>query len=339
MNAPTDSRILIVDDTAENIRVIGAILQRAGCQIFIANDGLRGLEIARQVRPDLILLDVVMPEPDGFEVCRRLKADPELSEVPVVFLTSSSESDDVVRGFDLGAVDYVTKPFNAAELLSRVATHLQLRAARSRLSDLAIKLSRYLPPGVYDTIFSGERDARIETRRKPLTVFFSDIVGFTARAECLGDDALSRWLNGYLDEMAGLVHRFGGTLDKFIGDGVMVFFGDPRSDGPEADAARCVEMAAAMLKAAARRDIRIRIGMHSGECTVGNFGSERQMNYTIIGGVVNTAARLQSQSEPGRILVTEATRQLIQPHHVTEPRGAINLRGLPEAVMTHWVQS
>ncbi|HAV64581.1 MAG TPA: guanylate cyclase, partial [Verrucomicrobiales bacterium] len=119
----------------------------------------------------------------GFEVCRRLQADPSLKEVPIIFLTASNEVQNVVKGFELGAVDYIVKPFNAAELLSRVNTHLQLRAARRKLEELATKLSRYLSPQVYASIFSGERDVKIGTQRKPLTVFFSDIVGFTARTE------------------------------------------------------------------------------------------------------------------------------------------------------------
>jgi class 3 adenylate cyclase len=337
MSSPGEARILVVEDTVENIQVIGAILKQAGYQLSIARNGTQGLEIAGRTPPDLILLDIVMPDLDGFEVCRRLKADAALEEIPVIFLTSSNEVESVVKGFELGAVDYITKPFNAAELLSRVGTHLQLRAARQKLEMLADKLSRYLSPGVYASIFSGERDVKLETYRKPLTVFFSDIVGFTARTERLGDDELTGWLNGYLDEMAQIAGRHGGTLDKFIGDAVMVFFGDPASDGGSADACRCVQMALEMLAAARARNIDIRIGINSGACTVGNFGSEQQMNYTIIGKVVNAAARLQARSEPGRILIADATHGLIKDRFECDPRGPVELRGIQDAVMTWWV--
>jgi class 3 adenylate cyclase len=274
---------------------------------------------------------------DGLEVCRRLKADPLTQPIPVIFLTASNEMEHLVNGFAVGAVDYITKPFNAAELLSRVSTHLQLRAARQKLEMLAGKLSRYLSPDVYASIFSGERDAKIETYRRPLTVFFSDIVGFTARTEQLGEDELTRWLNDYLDEMAQITSRHGGTLDKFIGDAVMVFFGDPRSEGTAADAGRCVRMAIEMVAAARARQIDIRIGIHSGDCTVGNFGSEQQMNYTIIGKVVNAAARLQLKGEPGRILITAATHELLRNQFACEPRGLVELRGINDALMTWWV--
>ncbi|MCZ7640873.1 MAG: response regulator [Verrucomicrobia bacterium] len=173
-----------------------------------------------------------MPEMDGFEACRQFKADPVLAEIPVIFLTASQEADNLVRGFELGAVDYLTKPFHAAELLSRVRTHLQLRSARLKLQNLAAKLARYLPPPVYASIFSGEREVRVETHRRPLTIFFSDIVGFTTRTESTPDHELVPWLNGYLDAMARIALRHGGTLDKFIGDAVMVFFGDPRPRVP-----------------------------------------------------------------------------------------------------------
>lgn len=337
MSNPESSRILVVDDTTENLQVIGAILRKAGYQLSIAKRGQQGLDIAARTPPDLVLLDIMMPEMDGFEACKRFKADFKLKEIPIIFLTASNEAENVVKGFELGAVDYITKPFNTAELLSRVNTHLQLREARERLEELASKLSRYLSPQVYASIFSGEKDVKIETHPRKLTVFFSDIVGFTAKTESLGDQELTQWLNSYLDEMAQIAFKHGGTLDKFIGDAVMVFFGDPKTDGEEGDAVKCVHMATEMLAAAKDRDIAIRIGINSGECTVGNFGSETQMDYTIIGKVVNAASRLQSGSEPGRILISDSTHELVQNEINCEKRGPIELRGIPEPMMSWWV--
>ncbi len=331
------SRILIVDDTVENLQVLAGILRARGYPLNVARDGRQAIDLARQTAPDLILLDIVMPELDGFAACRELKADPALAEIPVIFLTASNESQDIVKGFELGAVDYITKPFNAAELLSRVGTHLQLRAARLKLEALAGKLSRYLPPPVYASIFSGEREVRVETYRKPLTIFFSDIVGFTAKTEATPDRELAAWLNGYFEEMADIALEHGGTLDKFIGDAVMVFFGDPQSAGPREDARRCLRMALDMRRAARRRGVDIRIGVHSGECTVGNFGSEEQMNYTIIGKAVNLASRLQGRSEPGRILITAATRELVADAVSCTLRGPVELKGIAAPVTTYWV--
>jgi class 3 adenylate cyclase len=337
MSSPINLRVLVIDDTPENLQVVSEILRGAGYAVSVARSGAEGLERARRSSPDLVLLDLVMPAMDGFATCREFKRDGGLSGVPIIFLTASRESDDVVRGFEVGAVDYLTKPFNAAELLSRVHTHLQLRATREKLASLARKLSRYLSPQVHAMIFSGEREVRRETRRQPLTVFFSDIVGFTARTEALGDGELAEWLNDYLDQMAQLAQRHGGTLDKFIGDAVMVFFGDPSSAGPEEDARRCVRMGQDMVRAARSYGTEIRVGIHSGDCVVGNFGSEEQMNYTIIGKVVNAAARLQTASEPGRILISDATRCLLGSEFPCTPRGLLSLRGMAQPLAAHWV--
>ncbi len=336
---PPPARILVVDDTTENLQVVSTILRGAEFAVSVARSGSQGLEIAQRLPPDLILLDLVMPEMDGFEACRRFKANPALREIPIIFLTASREAADILKGFELGAVDYVTKPFNAAELLSRVQTHVQLRAARLKISTLARQLARYLSPQVHEMIFSGEREVRRETRRRPLTVFFSDIVGFTARTEAMGDGELASWLNDYLDEMAQVAQRHGGTLDKFIGDAVMVFFGDPSSSGPEEDARRCLRMAGEMLEAARRRETLIRIGIHSGECVVGNFGSEEQVNYTIIGTVVNVASRLQAASQPGGILLSEATRNLLGPEFQCDDHGPVTLRGIARPVPAFWAAS
>ncbi|MGE3309990.1 MAG: adenylate/guanylate cyclase domain-containing protein [Limisphaerales bacterium] len=333
---PSPARVLVIDDTAENLQVVSTILRGADYAVSVARSGRQGLEIAVRTPPDLVLLDIVMPEMDGFETCRQFKANPALREIPVIFLTASHEAADILKGFELGAVDYVTKPFNAAELLSRVQTHVQLRAARIRLATLARQLARYLSPQVHEMIFSGEREVRRETRRRPLTVFFSDIVGFTSRTEAMGDAELAAWLNDYLDEMAQVAQRHGGTLDKFIGDAVMVFFGDPSTAGAEEDARRCLRMARDMLAAARRRNTLIRIGVHSGECVVGNFGSEEQVNYTIIGTVVNVASRLQTASQPGRILVSEATRNLLGSDFPCEANGPVTLRGIACPVPAYW---
>lgn len=339
MSSPPTNRVLVIDDTPENLQVVAAILRGAGWAVNVAPSAALGLDIARRSAPDLILLDLVMPEMDGFAACREFKTDPRLADIPVIFLTASHETDDVIRGFELGAVDYVTKPFNSAELRSRVQTHLQLRAARLKLASLATQLSRYLSPQVHARIFSGEREVRRGTERRELTVFFSDIVGFTSRTEAMGDDELAGWLNDYLDQMAQIAQRHGGTLDKFIGDAVMIFFGDPLSAGAREDARRCVRMAQEMALAARQHGTEIRIGVHSGACVVGNFGSEEQMNYTIIGSVVNIAARLQTASRPGGMLISDTTRELLGDGFDCSPQGALTLKGVGRPISTYWVDA
>ncbi len=333
----TGAKLLLVDDQHENLDVLIGVLEPKGYGIVVALNGAVALDLARRVSPDLILLDVMMPEMNGFETCKRLKADPETRDIPVVFLTAKVELDDIVKGFELGAVDYVVKPFRTSELLSRIETHLELKFGREKLAGLADKLSRYLSPQIYDSIFSGERDVKIEYTRKPITVFFSDIVGFTPRTEHLDPHELARWLNTYLNEMAGIAIRYEGTLDKFIGDAVMVFFGDPQTHGPEEDAARCIRMALEMQAHAKKLGIEVRMGISSGECTVGNFGSDDRMEYTIIGREVNVAARLEENSEAGKILISETTCELVKDTIPCNPRGEIHVRGIDRSLMTYWV--
>ncbi len=330
-------RILIVDDAAKNIQLLGTILREEGYQINVARNGWQALDVVAQMPPDLILLDVMMPELDGFETCKKLKENPATRAIPVIFLTARADTEDIVKGFELGAVDYVTKPFNAAELLSRVGTHLELKATRETLAELADKLSKYLSPQVYAAIFSGETAVKIESYRKPLTVCFSDIVGFTSMTEGMELQALTEWLNNYLNEMAGIALHHGGTLDKFIGDAVLVFFGDPKSRGISEDALDCVRMAMAMQRRAKELGIDIRIGISSGDCTVGNFGSEDRMEYTIVGKVVNIAYRLQESAKPGRILLGRPTYELVKDQVRCEPRGEIHVKGIERDLMTYWV--
>jgi adenylate cyclase len=208
---------------------------------------------------------------------------------------------------------------------------------KDQLTMLATKLAKYLAPQVYDNIFSGEREVRIETYSKPLTVFFSDIADFTPRSDTLPPSELAGWLNEYLNDMAEICLRHEGTLDKFIGDAVMVFFGDPRTLGVEEDAVRCVRMAREMVAAAKQRNIDIRVGIHSGECVVGNFGCESRMDYTVVGSNVNIAARMEKASERGRILISDATWTLLDGSFPGECHGEVMLKGLNAPVLTHWI--
>lgn len=330
--------ILVVDDAEENRLLLTVVLEEEGYRIFTAENGEAAVSQAAQTLPDLILLDVNMPRMDGFEACAELKSRPETRDTPVIFLTAQGGLDDVVRGFELGAVDYITKPFNIVELLVRVRTHIQLRRARQRLADLTEKLARYLSPQVYASIFTGEKDARIESHEKVLTVCFADIVNFTPTTEVMPPDRLTTWLNHYLNEMSQVVMRYGGTLDKYIGDEVMVFFGDPASLGAREDAIQCVRMALDMQRHARSMGIDIRVGISTGECTVGNFGSDRRMDYTIIGKEVNVASRLEGVAGTGRILISESTYELVRHDIPCEPRGTIQVKGLDRSLMTYWVR-
>ncbi|HEY5744298.1 MAG TPA: adenylate/guanylate cyclase domain-containing protein, partial [Terrimicrobiaceae bacterium] len=243
--------------------------------------------------------------------------------IPVIFVTAKSEVEDEAQGFGLGAVDYITKPVNPAIVLARVRTHLALKQLVGKLEDLSLKLARYLPRQVYQSIFDGRQDARIGCSRKKLTVFFSDIVGFVNETEDIEPEDFTFILNGYLNRMAQVVSKHGGTLDKFIGDALLVFFGDPESNGVAEDAAACVWMALEMNEAIVelnrewlakgiKQGFEVRMGISTGFATVGNFGSNERMEYTIIGKQVNLANRLQAAAQAGEILIGQETWLLVR---------------------------
>ena len=216
------------------------------------------------------------------------------------------------------------------------------------LESLSAKLSKYLSPQVYSSIFSGQQSVEITASRKKLTVFFSDIANFTETTESLEPEELTGLLNSYLTEMSDIALQCGATIDKYIGDAIMLFFGDPETRGVKEDAIACVEMAIAMqrrmreLQAAWRdkglaKPIELRMGISTGYCTVGNFGSENRMDYTIIGNEVNLAARLQAHAEPGGILLAYETYALVKDAVAAEEGSPLTLKGFAKPVRTYKV--
>ena len=331
--------IMIVDDAPENITFLKSVLEE-DYNIKAAINGNTALKVLKnQPPPDLILLDIIMPDIDGYQVCRQIKENPGTMDIPIIFVTSNTSPEEITKGFEVGGVDYVTKPYNHKELVERIRTHIQLRDAVEKMKLIANKLGKYLSPEVYNSIFTGEQDVRIETSKKYLTVCFTDIVQFTPQAEKMTNEELTVWLNNYLNKMAEITIKHGGTLDKFIGDALMIFFGDPKTMGKEEDAITCVNMAKLMVEEAEKMNIRIRVGINSAECLVGNFGSERRMDYTIIGKEVNTAQRLESNAEPGKILISESTFNLVKRKIDCSLRGEIHVKGIERAINTYWVEN
>ena len=337
MTLKSKRTILAVDDAPENLDVLIALLNER-YNVKVANNPIVALKIAQaQNPPDLILLDVMMPVMSGFDVARELKANPSTKNIPIIFVTAEVDEGSITEGFSSGGVDYVVKPFNPKELTARVETHLSLKEAREKLANMASSLGKYLSPTVYDSIFKGEKEVGISSYRKVLTVCFTDIVGFTSRSETMDEWELTRWINQYLNDMAHIVIEAGGTLDKFIGDAVMVFFGDPRTQGIEKDALNCVEMAKKMSQKARDHDIQIRVGINTGMCTIGNFGSEDRMDYTILGKEVNLASRLESNGIPDKIILSENTYQLIQDRVPCSPCGNVVMKGISRSINTFLV--
>ena len=191
------------------------------------------------------------------------------------------------------------------------------------LEEVSHKLAKYLSPQIHEQIFSGKQSAEVTSYRKKLTVFFSDIVGFTSISDELESEEITNLINFYLNEMSIIALKYGGTIDKFIGDSIMIFFGDPTSKGTEEDARLCVNMAVEMLDKmdelkgtwgknfGLRKDLEVRIGINTGYCTVGNFGSNERLDYTAVGGAVNLASRLESVASSGSICISEETHLLV----------------------------
>ncbi len=225
----------------------------------------------------------------------------------------------------------------------------ELETANDFLATLSMKISRYLSPQIYKSIFSGQKDVTIHTERKKLTIFFSDIKDFTATTERLQPEQVTLLLNEYFTEMSNIALKHGGTIDKFVGDAILIFFGDPESNGEAEDAKACVRMAADMQHRLAELNVkwrnegvehpfRVRMGINSGYCNVGNFGSADRMDYTIIGAEANLAARLQSVAEPGRIVVSYETYALVRDILVAHALPPITMKGISREVVPYAVE-
>ena len=347
--AAPPARVLVVDDTEDNLLLMTAVLEDI-YQPLLASSGNQALAIIMSPNPpDLILLDIMMPEMDGYEVLRRIRQHPPTAAIPVIFLTALSTIEEEQLGLDLGAVDYITKPISPPLLLARVQSHLERSSNALRLQALSEKLARYLAPQVYQSLFDGSQQAEIHTERKKLTVFFSDIKDFTASTAKWQPEDITRLLNSYFSEMSRIAAEYGGTVDKFIGDAMVIFFGDPQSRGVREDALQCVKMAMAMQRGMAdlqmlwhdlgtSKSFRIRIGINTGFCDVGNFGSDLRMDYTIIGPEVNLAARLEQAAQPGGILISGETYALVGDEIEADQSISIDAKGFSEPITAHAVR-
>jgi len=357
------SLILVVDDNLDNREILEARLGSQGYATVSAVDGEEAMRAAREHLPDLILLDVMMPKLDGLEVCRRLKADASLPFMPIILVTAKVGLEDVVQGLEAGADEYLTKPFDHAALVARVRSILRTKAlhdeVQAQAAELATwnrtleqrvaeqvneierigRLRRFLSPQVTALITADEGERLLESHRREVTVVFCDLRGFTAFAERASPEEVMHVLHDYHAVLGPLIHRFEGTLERFLGDGLMVLFNDPVTCPDPAE--RAVRMAVAMRDAIERLTAAWRergfalgfgIGIAQGEATLGRIGFEGRYDYAAIGRVSNLSARLCAEAADQQILVSQPVAEAVAHIAIAQPLVPILLKGFAGAV-------
>ncbi|MER9202631.1 response regulator [Mesorhizobium sp. M0482] len=373
-------RILAVDDTPENLEILRMRLEANGYEVATAADGEEGLAKARELTPDLILLDIMMPKLDGISVVRMLKHDQSLRSIPVILVTAKADTRDVVDGLDAGGDDYLTKPFEHRALLARVRSMLRQKALHDtvasqakRLEDQAAQLSdwnrsleqtvadqvtelermarlrRFLPEQVADLIVAaGNGDALLQSHRREVTVVFCDLRGFTAFAETAEPEEVMTVLAEYHSCLGEQIVRHEGTLERFVGDGIVVVFNDPLACADHSE--RAVSMAAAMRDAIDEHSERWRkrdyllgfgIGIARGHATIGRIGFDQRSDYAVIGTVSNHAARLCEEAKSRQILVSQRVLGAVESLVDSVLVGELTLKGfrrpMPAYEIVRWI--
>jgi class 3 adenylate cyclase len=341
-------RILVADDDWLNRDLLKAYLDNSGCEVVVATEGQSALKLALQNPPDLVLVDVQMPIMDGLTLCGKLKQDLRTQFVPVVIVTALDSEEEKLRAIEAGADDFITKPYNAIVLLTRVRSLLRLKKlnddveARNRL--LRQALDRFLAEDVTDTILTDpERYLQLGGEVRLVTILFADIRGFTRYTEQHTGPEVITTLNRIFEQLSQVVFTHKGTFDKYLGDGLMAFYGAPVSgdDDPQRALATAVEMMYRFRQLCAEvgedmAGLDLGIGLHTGEVVVGNVGSEKIMDYTVIGDPVNVAKRLQDVAQGGEILISETTYS--QVHSIRGTRlPDISLSGRQEPITVYRV--
>ncbi len=338
--------ILIADDRPESVDLVRNLLTVEGYQIVTAYDGQEALDRIRQQLPDLVLLDLDMPVLNGYEVCQRLKADPFTADIPVLMVTAWAQPDNRVRGLQLGAEDYLAKPFDYRELIARIETRLRakeqtdkLRAAQKVVRET---FERYVPRHVVEQLLTEPTQVRLGGTQQTVSVLFADLRGYTGLAEALPADLLVDVLNGHLTVAAEAVFAFEGTISQYAGDLVMAIFNAPL---PQPDhAVRAAKVALQLRQELARYHrglppqlrMDFGIGIASGEAVVGNIGAKELFHFTAVGDTVNLAKRLEEIASGGEVLMTEgACRRLDGSAIDVEAKGLISVRGRTEPVAVY----
>jgi adenylate cyclase len=352
------NKILIVDDEPFNLDLLEQELAEYEYLIERAGDGVEALEKTESFKPDLILLDYMMPRMNGLEVVKRLRANPEQQGIPVILLTAKATLEDKVAGLDAGADDYVTKPFDSFELLARVRAMMRLKqmhdtleewnrtladTVKKQVSELErmARLKRYLSPQIAETILDQEGDL-FKTHRREITIVFLDLRGFTAFSDNAEPEEVMDFLRHYHGEMGKLVFKFEGTLERFMGDGIVVIFNDPIPCEEHAHKAammaiemrdRVKELRAAWLKKGYNLDLGV--GFATGYATLGTMGFEGRMDYGTVGNLPNLAARLCAEAKGGQILTDQKTMSRLEEAFDAEGIEELVLKGISRPIQAY----
>ena len=355
-------RILVVDDQRTNAEMVAGLLRNLGYDVQIALDGANALERVRAGSPDLLLSDIMMPLMDGYELCRRLRADPATALLPVILITSADAHTERIKGIEAGADDFLTKPVNWPELFGRVKRLLRVKALQDEVKSLNARLEdrvrdqvsqlqrlgrlkRFFSRQVAEAIVAGGEDS-LKPHRCEITAVFLDLRGFTAFTDRADPDEVLELLRSYHAALGRTVDEFGGTLEHFAGDGMMIFFNDPFPvDRP---AERAVRMAIALQRdflpiaeawEKLGHQVGLGIGISQGEATLGVIGFEQRWEYAAIGNVPNLAARLCGQAGAGEIVLDAQTEQDVAHLADTESVGPLSLRGFQHPVAAFRLKS
>jgi adenylate cyclase len=341
------ARILIVDDNEDNREIIRTRLATQGYDLLEAGDGEEAMAVAKEKQPDLILLDVMMPKLDGIEVCRRLKSDTTLPFTTIILVTARADSNDVVRGLEAGADEYLTKPVDQTALVARVSSMLRLKDLHDRVAAQAADLAswnrvleqRFLSPQIAEMIVSSGNERILESHRREITVVICDLRGFTAFSETAEPEDVMAVLHAYHSRLGALIDKFAGTVERFTGDGLMVWFNDPLPcpDPCERAARMGVEMrdeVAGLVRQWRMHDYNLgfAIGIAHGYATLGQIGFERRFDYAAVGTVVNLAARLCAEASDRQILIDAKVCAAVEEFATVERIGELALKGFNRPV-------
>jgi adenylate cyclase len=324
--------ILVVDDQPQNIELLEAHLVPLGYEIVKAANGEEALGKLSGTEIDLILLDVMMPGMNGYEVCKKVKSDSGKAFLPIIILTALDNMEAKIEGLKAGADDFLNKPFQKIELVARVNNLLKIKFLHDEVElkncVISSMLHRYVDGNVIEQILANpDKYSELGGYRKEVAVFFCDVRGFTSLSEQMNADELIHLLNSIYKELTGIVFRNKGTFDKYIGDCIMAFWGAPADI--EDETLWAVRAALDMQKAfedlkqdwpPELKKLGIGIGINYGEVVVGNIGTEEAMDYTVIGDIVNTAQRVESKARAGQVLITKSALSRVE--------GKIKIRAL-----------